>query len=291
MSTRSQLRCFVNSTNWDETDDYAHHYLAFNLDIEGNDPLQVEESYTTAIKLDPRVSLWWARYVSFLVVRGRVRDAREAWTDAMEILFPAHSEPGSFIYDHLHVWVARLLLHRGHVEFAREVLDDVPPYVQSERIDALDRRLRALTEAEKVGAYAPGRYIEIEEWWRKGPFLLDTRDPWGEERLVRWLALRVDAIRENRIIFRGLNVVHGSSLKPELIRTEMTFDEFDRWQAGDISARQMEPGMFVEVGLYPRGGQDADDASKRIRVHPVGEWFDEGLPNLFPDPLRYLRKN
>ena len=115
---------FRQSIVWDETDDYAHHYLAFNLDVQGTDPVQVESAYKTAIDLDPRVSLWWARYISFLIVRGRIPDAREAWTDATEMLFPAHAESGAlFIYDHLHVWVAqKLLLHRGHLKFARDVL-------------------------------------------------------------------------------------------------------------------------------------------------------------------------
>ena len=107
---------------------------------------------------------------------------------------------------------------------------------------------------------------------------------------MRWLALRVDAIRANTIMFRGLNVVYGSDSSPEVTRTAMTFDEFDRWQASDLSARELEPGMFVEVGLYIRSEQDAEEASKRIRVYPDDDWFDEALPNLFPDPLRYLRK-
>jgi hypothetical protein len=188
----------------------------------------------------------------------------------------------------LHAWVARILLHRGHLEFAREVLGDVPSFARSERIEALNRRLRALTEAEQRGAYAPGRYLEADDWWRNGPFLLETRDPWGNERLARWLACRVEALRENRVILRGIHVIHESDADAEVVATEMSFDEFDRWTADDVTARDLEPGMFIEVGLYVPDQGDGEKTSKKIRVHRDEVWSDEALPHLYPDPLRYL---
>jgi tetratricopeptide (TPR) repeat protein len=284
-------RVFERATQWDDSDDYAHHYLAFNLDVEGRDPEVVEREYRKALDIEPRNSLWWARFVSFLVIRGRVTDAREAWEDATDELLSPHEVADEFLYDHLHAWVARALLHRGHLDFARSLLGTIPSFVRSERIDALQRRLTALEEAQKRGAYAPAAYLDNDEWWRKGPFLLEHRDPRTEERLVRWIAGRVEAVHDAEVLIRGIHVTVSDTGEPEVVTTQIPFEQFNRLVADDVPAREIEAGTFVEIGLYAGAGRKAAKTSSKIRVHSQSQWRDDALPRLFPDPQRYLDRS
>lgn len=281
---------FERALGWDDQDDYAHHYLAFNLDVQGIEPEKVESGYATAIDLEPRLSLWWARYITFLITRGRTNDARAAWDEATDAILLPHAQPEEFLYDHLHAWVARLLLHRGQLDFAREVLTEIPDYARSERIEALSRRLAALEEADQRGAFAPARLLEVEEWWREGPFLLDRRDPRTDDRLVRWLALRVDAVRDACLVTRGLHIVVGDPAEPSVITADISFEQFEMFGAEDVGPSAIEPGTFLELGVYAGKSRDADKTTTKIRVHRDSTWLDDALPRLFPEPARYLRR-
>src|SRR5690606_4074472 len=77
---------FERALELDPGDDYAHHYLAFNLDVEGKDAQRVEEHYRQAVELQSNIVYWWSRYVTFLITRGRMAEARRAWDDALDAL-------------------------------------------------------------------------------------------------------------------------------------------------------------------------------------------------------------
>ena len=52
---------FASASDFDFEDAFAHHYLAFSLDIEGVEPRRVESEYRLALELERRHALWHAR--------------------------------------------------------------------------------------------------------------------------------------------------------------------------------------------------------------------------------------
>jgi len=144
------VQAFERAVRWDPNDDYAHHYWAYNLDYDGIKPAEVEEHYqrardlkssrplwwsrwitflitvygrTTAVRVK---RLWWSRWITFLITRGRAAEARAAWGRAVEVLKLTSVRSSSWIYQDLHKWVIRLLLHRALLDFAEDVLRNVP---------------------------------------------------------------------------------------------------------------------------------------------------------------------
>lgn len=275
---------FERALKWDDRDDYAHHYLAFNYDAQGRDPDKVEQHYRKALALNPDQDWWHSRLISFLVTRGRIDDAREAWNDALDTLAGGESVP-SELYEELHLWVARLLLHRGELDFAGEVLKDIPGGVRERvpEIHALIRRLRALTQSAEYGSVVPG-YLADRQWWKE-PRLLPTT-VFDGKRLMRWLAGRVESVARHQIVIVAVEVDAGAKLPGEVVRTSVSFDEFDRWSGDEIEASMVRPGTFLELGLYSGGGNKTEMLK---RLHPRDEWQDPELPWLEHDPARYLR--
>jgi len=273
------VEVFERALKWDEQDDYAHHYLAFNLDVQGRDAPRVERHYTTASALQPGVVYWWSRYVTFLITRGRMADAQRAWSDALDALGLPNEWQDEYVYMHMHLWVARLLVHRGQLDFAEEVLAAVPEQVVCEHpgIRAIRRRMEALLEARLRGAFVPGPHIE-PRWWASLPHLLPPeRDG---QRLERWWAGRVDVVEEGVLFLRVATLPCES--EPELGMMEVSFDDFDAW-SDDEKAAFIESGRFLELGSYQPGG------AMIARVHRDRPWVDEDLPPLWPDPTRYLK--
>ena len=153
----------------DEEDDYAHHYLAYNLDRLGRNPEEVERHYREAISLNSRHPWWRARLISFLTVRGRTSDAELEWDAALDEIAAAEEFGGSGAYETFHGWVGAALLRRGQLEFANRVLRDIPAQIRSESpsLTALIRRLRAMEVADADGAFVPGQHMS-DRWWEGG---------------------------------------------------------------------------------------------------------------------------
>ena len=55
----------------DLTDDYAHHYRAFNLDWIAEDQPTIESEYQRAIELNPRHPWWHSRWINYLITVGK----------------------------------------------------------------------------------------------------------------------------------------------------------------------------------------------------------------------------
>ncbi|MEW6751036.1 MAG: tetratricopeptide repeat protein, partial [Candidatus Latescibacterota bacterium] len=177
---------FGSACAWEPDDDYAHHYLAYNLDIMAEQAGEIEQHYRKAIGLRPGHAWWHSRWISYLVTRGRSADARRGWDDALDALGLPDPDSPVWVYENLHVWVARVLLHRGQLDFAEEVLHGIPPPVVTQHpgLCALARRLRVLIDARRVGSSFPVS-IPPERWW-SGPHLCPARQ--DREELARWLA-------------------------------------------------------------------------------------------------------
>ena len=278
---------FRRSLAWDGDDDYAHHYLAYNLDIQGIEPGKVEEHYQEALNRNDEHSWWWARYINFLIVRGRTDDARREWDNALDALLPAEGD--EYLYNHLHMWILPTLLHRGQVDFANAVLADIPHSVREGDIalGATARRLRALIDARDNGALVPIDRLGHKWWLGKPELLPEVLEP-GTQR-QKWLAGRIDAIQDDVLYLWVGEVSPGQSSRPRGARTKMSFDEFNQ-MSPNREASELSPGMFVEIGLYTKPGRRKPKTTTLARVHEKELWEDDGLPRTTPDPKRYLSK-
>lgn len=279
---RDAAAAFERACSWEPDDDYAHHYLAFNLDILAEREDAVEEHYQKAISLASSAAWWHSRWVCYLITQGCTSRARNAWTDALDALGLPNPGADPWIYVNLHLWVARLLVHRAQLEFASQVLAGIPPAIREEHpgLRAIARRLEALVEAQKSGSVFP-LTVAPADWWR-GPHLCPRERAQGGVPLVRWMPARVDAVADG--------VVHLIAAVPPTAEDDVVqygsvaipADDFDLWSV-DEPAVALSDGRFVELAWY---GEEENPA---IRVHRDARWMDPNMPPLFPDPARYLR--
>jgi tetratricopeptide (TPR) repeat protein len=283
---------FREAIAWDETDDYAHHYLAFNLDVQGKSPEIVEEEYRRAVDLNPANSWWHARYIAFLVHRGRIEDARAQWDQAQVALGVAERHSDRFLFETLHLWVAEALLDRAELSFAGEVLDEVPDWARRGDVlpayPRLRKRLSALQEAADLGAFVPAHRLR-HGWWREGPELL--QESLGEDddrRLVRWLAARVESIDQDGIHVAAANLEPFQDSPPTTGRMTIADETFRRLCRDSARAQRLQPGWHMEIGVYASHTRPQDAATTIIRLHEprAPEWSGES----FLDTSRYLRR-
>lgn len=267
---------------------YAHHYLAYNLDIEGKRAREVERHYQKAIEEQPEHPWWHSRWIRFLLTRGRTRDARQAFSEA-SALIAAPDTRREQLYKQLHLEVARMALHRMELDLAREVLDQVPASLRDELpgYGPLSRRLRVLLEVEQHGAVFPA-WLSPDEWW-KGAHLFRQEEP-SLGQLLGWSPARVDSIDlDARIIwFRTAQPPAGENETPTYGWMDVSFDDFDRLRDQECPrARELTEDTFVEFAWFARGGR-ADAEQTRVRAFTPEE--PEALPKIFPDPDRYLAR-
>jgi tetratricopeptide (TPR) repeat protein len=281
---------FERAANQAPEDDYAHHYLAYNLDVDGLDAARVEREYELAIALRPDNPWWHSRHVTFLVTRGRLDEAWEAWNTALVHVRPEDYADSSFLYENLHFWVAYTLLNAGEYDLVRSVIAEVPAEVLSNNrgFDALVDRLEAMVEARDWGSFVPG-YAFRPGWWRDPPELLPETKV--GDALVTWFAGRVNHLDEESIEIDAAEIKNdeltANFTRPG--RTAATFDRqhFDQVAVGG-SAGGLRRGDYVQIGFY--GSDDTDQDSVVVAVHPRNRWRSDGLPALTPHPQRYLRR-
>jgi len=280
-------KAFEQALLWDEEDDYAHHYLAYNLDRLGKRADDVERHFRRAVMLNGTHPWWRARLIIFLVSRGRVEEAKREWDDALLALGVDEGEASVELYEDLHVWVGGALLDAGEARLARDVLDAIPPWAcsQIDMYDALSQRADALLEVGEGAAVIPAWRLR-PRWWQDGPELLQHRIGTGEQ-LVRWLAARVESKDENGIHIRAAVLEPQQAGDPSIAWSEIGLEEFDRMCRDEISAHNLPVGSFLEVGIYAKQAKSSKHADTIIRVLPEREWNSHGLPGLAP--LRHLR--
>lgn len=109
-------------------DDYAWHYLGFNLDRGGASDDRVLEAYRRAVKLNPEHPWWNGRLVTRLIASGRSADAQSEWRSTVERIDPDGTQvrAGEWLANQLHLWVCRAWLRAGQPDRARAVLELVP---------------------------------------------------------------------------------------------------------------------------------------------------------------------
>ncbi|NOY25181.1 MAG: tetratricopeptide repeat protein [Oligoflexia bacterium] len=275
-------RVFARACKWEPGDDYAHHYLAYNLDVLAQRAAEVEDHYQEAIKLYDTHVWWHSRWISYLVTRGRTDAAGRAWTDALDALGLPDADADQWVYENLHLWVARLLVHRGQLDFAEDVMRAIPADVLARHpgLAAIERRLKALLDARRTGSVFP-LWLRPEDWWCGRPHLCPLRGDKGET-LTRWMPARVDELSEHEVHLLAAHPPEIEQDEPTYGSIDIPAGDFDRWSRDD-RVGALSAGRFVELAWY------GDQEEPVIRVHRDGGWEDPDLPPLFPDPARYLR--
>ena len=274
---------FERACAWEPDDDYAHHYLAFNLDVVAERPPEVEMHYREAIRLAPEHAWWHSRWITYLVTRSRMNDAHRAWNDALDALGLPDPNVEQWIYENLHLWIARLLVHRGQLDFAEDVLRGIPLEVREQHpgLGAITKRMKALVEARRSGAVFP-LSIPPDCWW-SGPHLCQKRRSSGVV-LTRWMPARVDAVDEEEVNLHVADPPREDAPTPTFGFMVISTVDFNRW-SGDQLAQDLSAGKFLELAWYG----DGDNSEPMIRIHRAVAWEDRDLPPLFPKPERYLR--
>ena len=280
---RDAAEIFRQAVELDLTDDYAHHYWAFNLDWIAEDQPTIESEYQLAIDLNPRHPWWHSRWINYLITVGKTAEARSAFAMATEALQDAIESHPEYVYRSLHSWVAALLLHRGQIDFARQVLDHVPADVRREHrgFVALAEKLAAMEEARRGRGVFP-LSIPSSQHWRKSPHLDFPPQVEGKDQRT-WYPARVEAVSEQGVTLIVGKPSDGGS-PPTYGRISLPSMRFDAATL-DERATDLRPGRFLELAFY------GDEGALKIRSHRQEAWEDPDLPYLNPpDTLRYLRK-
>lgn len=278
---RQAAQVFQRAYRWEPTDAYAHHYQAYNLDILAEQSDTVEAHYRRAIELEPDNVWWHSRWISYLITRGRSQQMRTAWMEALDQFGLPDVDIKPSVYKHLHIWIGRLLLHRGQLDMADEVLQGIPDRIihNEPGLQALKRRLTALLQARRGEAFFPLSIAPENQW--NGPHLVPSWQ--GKRALERWLPGRVDAVSEDEVVLHVAEPPQKNE-RPQSGTIEVAPQQFNACSE-DITAERLQAGQFVELAWY--AGQEMP----LIRVHSAHELHDADLPPLFPDPARYLRRS
>ncbi len=262
-------------------DDYAHHYLAYNLDVLAEDPVRVEQEFRKAIYYRQDHVWYRGRLINFLLTRGRVIEAHDEWEQALAVLLPSGPSTDSRLYRELHGETARLLLHRGQLEFASEVLEDVPQALREglawyRALLLLRDRLRAAARDEEV---FPPHLSEEARW--KGPHLLHFEA--DKDRVEWWMPGRISAADEDGVHIRVARLTPGDGQAIEFLWFDLTLEDY-RELARHLRKQDLLPaGTFAEI-IKLR------DEKEFMMSYPTTSFEAPDLPRLFPYPDRYLRR-
>lgn len=252
----------------DANDWYAHHYLAFNLDVQGKDAPRVETAYKEARRLHEMHVWHHGRLACFYATRSRTRDAEGTFRRAERLLDTRYGLDQR-LYSELHRPLARLLLHRGQLDFARAVLDAVPGALRGDARwwRALDQLHHLLAEAERDEAVFPPLDVPADERW-SAPHLVNA----PVASLLSWTPGRVTHVDD-----RGLTLRISPRRGVYGWRDIPAADLPRLWRA---SEREKTAGTYVEIVAFT-------DGQEEILAHRP--WPIPDLPALDPAPDRYLR--
>lgn len=268
---------FQQSLAWNPEDAYANHYYAFNLDMLARSQDTIETHYRKAVEIRPEHPWYHSRLICFLLSVARNREAKGAWTRALDYPLLPQS------YRELHLWVLRVLLHRGQLDFARDVLDSI----SSEALDQTPefRVLRQQWEAQKLaqthGAFVPSPLLQ-DGWWQQGPFRLPLELKSGH-KLKQWMAARLEGLAGDTVTLRAAVIEPGQAALPPVHMVELERDVLSTWQ---LPEEYLRVGAFLEIGAYEsaRGNTQNRAMFHQPDSHPLLT-----LPSLRPDPDRYAR--
>jgi hypothetical protein len=191
-----------------------------------------------------------------------------------------------WIYLWLHRWVARWLLHWAELDFAEEVLREIPRALSENdaSIQTLWNLLRALRQAERGVSVFP-LSVPVHDWWSSNPH---TELPlsWQDNPLRFWVPARVEGLDQaNSVAFlKAARRPLAADANPEYFEIELGNDQV-RGAASGFEWTDLREGSFVELGYYG----DAEELM-RIALHRETSWRDPHLLPLVPPPDRWYRR-
>lgn len=272
---RDAVRAYERAVEHDPRDAYAHHYIAYNLDILATDRERVGQEYVTAKDLAPSHPWYHSRHICFLITTAWMQLAREGWERATADLGSTGGPLDEAICEALHRPVARLLLERSELGFAREVLEDVPETIRSAPWWIALDQLRVCLEEDRDERLVFPPKLPIAERWR-GPHLASSGP--GDAEIKSW--------RPGRVLGRDgdLVTVDVASEGGEISTVEIEVRALtEEWH---VAPGELRPGAFVELVEYEDGTREMnvwDRSSSSFRDIP-------NLPRLFPAADRYIRR-
>ncbi|XXT25297.1 hypothetical protein WME94_27565 [Sorangium sp. So ce429] len=276
---RDAVRAYERAIEHEARDAYAHHYIAYNLDILGTEPERVEREYIEAREIEPAHPWYHGRYVCFLITTAWMSDARTAWDRALDDLAETGGLLTSAVYEELHGQVARHLLARSELDFAAEVLDDVPdPIRVSPWWRALHQLLTCLEEDRDERLVFPPT-VALEDRW-KGPHLIEEQD---SLEVRSWQPGRVTGRDARGVVLR---VAQRLAEQSEVTLSTVILDLRALSVEWHAQSARLAVGTFVEQIEFMNG-------TKVLRTWPrAPSSFDavNYLPRLFPSLDRYVRR-
>ncbi len=236
------------------SDDYAAHYLGWNLHRAGRLP-DCGRWYARAVELAPTNPWWNGRRISFLVESGDYLGAKRAWRDALSHLDPdgnrAQEDP--WYVAHVHYWVARAWLDAGFYVEARAVIEGLTD-------DVIDR----------AATYRPRMTGLVREVRTRHARNLDAFDKWLE-RQESGTARRVREVWDT--VRRGVPGIPPPAAVP-----------LDGARAVQLAWSQ--PGWHVEIDVREDGWIEW---FARDRLRDRFEGSDAPEPSVGEALLRWLR--
>ena len=272
---RDAVRAYERAVEHDPRDAYAHHYIAYNLDILATERERVGQEYVTAKDLAPGHPWYHSRHICFLITTSWMRLAREGWERAVADLASTGGPLDEALCEALHRPVARLLLERSELGFAREVLEDAPETVRSAPWWVALDQLRVCLEEDRDQRLVFPPTLPVAERWR-GPHLASSGP--GDAEIKDWKPGRVLGGDDDLVM------IDVASLDAPISTIEI--DVRALTEAWDVAPGELRPGAFVELVEY-------EDGTKEMNVWDRSSSSFRGianLPKLFPAVDRYLRR-
>jgi len=257
----------------------SHHYYAFNLDWQAEEPELVETHYQKAIELKSDHPWYHSRWISYLVTRGQNKKAWKAWREAVDALDVSSVSP-DYIFLSLHRWVARWMLHWDELGMAEGVLRSIKPGIRDESIRRLHDLLATLRLAEEGIAVFP-LSIAMTDWWRPEGHTGLPLEIQGR-RLV-WYPARVNEVADGTVyLTKGIpnqESLHGFVVEDVELGLNNVKSIATNFAACDIAE-----GRFLELGYY------GDLCLIKAAIHQSLQIDDPRLLPLVPPPDRWYQR-
>ena len=197
------------------------------------------------------------------------------WNRAHAALEVPDRGPADRVWWALHLWVARLLLHRGQVDFARFVITDIHPETRRQDVHfaAIGRLLQFLEQVDDGESVFPWS-VPPETWWKSPyphlPFPLEL----DGLPLKKWNPGRVLLVNEENvwlIVGKKPEAVEG----PRYGQVPIPRPFFDA-ACPAVSSLQLGSDRYLELAFY------GDEEKLHLSAIPPQVEMDRDLPGFDP---------
>lgn len=238
-------------------DDYAWHYLAFNLQRLGHQNVEeIENAYKKAASIKTDHPWYYSRLITFLIALGKYDEAESLFDVAIEnCLDPDHDKWSPKQLD-LHRWVSRSWLLVGKLDKAWKIYESAPDRLLSH--SSLDRNpaLRIwhtdMEEAEERDTYGSTFYPRTIPLHKRWKYPTTSKHSIGFH-YIAWYPAEVRKITDEEV-----TVLYAMPKdRPDERRVqEYTFSR-KRWDSLKGTTGDVREGCFIEIFQGGKLGQMA----------------------------------